>query len=142
MGDWRNRVELTLEALSRGEIDLEVFDENVEFVDPMLAEPAHSRTEVRAYVERFLTAFPDAKFTLRDCVETDDAVVLEVTFTGTHLGPAQVPAGVIPPTGQGVSIESCQIARILRGKIVHYRTYVDTMQLLAQLGLLPDPAPA
>ncbi len=114
------------------------FDEHVEYVDPGLPEPLHGVAAVRGFLESFTKAFPDAKMTIRNAIECDNSLAVEITWTGTHLGP--LPMGAIPPTGKKVQVEGCDVFKIRDGKIVHLRAYLDILTLMAQLGLMPAPA--
>lgn len=138
MGEWRKRTELAFEALNRGDldraIDLRDFDEQVEWVDPELP-VLHGVVQVRGFLESLRKAFPDFKVWIRDAIECDNAVALEITWTGTHLGP--LPMGAIPPTGKHVEVQACFVSRIKDEKIVHLRVYTDNVKLMTQLGLIP-----
>ena len=138
MGDWTKRTERAFEAFNRGDrnriIDADDFDEDVEWVDPELP-VLHGVSEIRGFLETFARAFPDAKLTIRNAIECDNAAVLEITWTGTHLGP--LPMGAIPATGKRVEVQACHVFKIRDGKIVHVRVYSDNVKLMAQLGLIP-----
>ena len=139
MGQWTRMAEKAFEAYSRGVIETDYLDENVELVDPGFPQAFRGVEGVRGYLESLLTAFPDGKLTIRNAIECDDSVAIEVTFRGTHLGP--LPIGV-PATGKTVTLENCQVATIRGGKIVHLRIYGDNVTLMSQLGLMPALAPS
>src|ERR671922_1358402 len=46
----------------------------------------------------FKRAFPDLTVTVTNQIATDDQVVSECTWRGTHSGPLATPTGEIPPT--------------------------------------------
>jgi predicted ester cyclase len=92
------------------------------------------------YNEPFVSAFPDAKVTITNQVESGNTVVSEITYTGTHTGPLPSPQGPVPPTGKRIDLPGCGIARIEAGKIVSFRGYFDQLTLMQQLGLMPEPA--
>jgi steroid delta-isomerase-like uncharacterized protein len=93
---------------------------------------------VRQQFEGFRAAFPDFRAEILDQIEEGDKVVTRKVFHGTHLGPLQG----IPPTGRAVEILVIDIARVTDGKIVEHWNCVDRLGLLAQLGVLPQPAEA
>lgn len=140
MGEWAERGKQAIEAFNRGDLSglIDFLDEHVEWVDRGLPAPLHGPAEVRAFMESFKTAFPDATMSVRDAIECGDSVVLEVTWTGTHLGP--LPMGSIPATGKRVEVDACDVVKLRDGKIVHARIYSENLQLHAQLGLMPTPA--
>ena len=59
---------------------------------------------------------------------------------GAHTGPLETPAGEVPPTGRRIEIEFSVVARARDGLLVDGREYYDSMTLLTQLGLMPEPA--
>jgi predicted ester cyclase len=42
----------------------------------------------------------------------------------------------IPATGKTISVEGCTIARMVNGKIVEERDFMDNMDFMKQLGLM------
>ena len=52
------------------------------------------------------------------------------------------PAGDIPATHRRLEGRGAQILRVSGGKIVEEYLYFDQVQVLAQLGLMPEPAAA
>lgn len=91
------------------------------------------------FFEGWLTAFPDARVAVRDLYICGDVVVEEGTFTGTHHGILQSPAGDVPPTGSKVSVDYVQTIRFHDGKQAAFSLMYDRLQLLGQLGLSPVP---
>lgn len=94
-----------------------------------------------AYGRVFATAFPDIDMQVRSAVESGDHIVVEGTFAGTHTGPLATPDGnEVPPTGKRVEFTFADAFDVQDGKISAHRVYFDQMALMAQLGLLPQPA--
>ena len=71
-----------------------------------------------------------------------DWVVQEFTFTGTHTGTLTTPDGDIPPTNRSATGRGVQIMHVENGKISQEHLYFDQVELLTQLGLMPQPATA
>ncbi len=81
-------------------------------------------------------AIPDSKATFRDALVSDNTVVLEVTWRGTHTGPLQTTAGTeIAPTGKKIEIRACQVVKVANGKARAMRQYFDMATLMQQLGV-------
>src|SRR4029450_9293857 len=62
-----------------------------------------------AYVELcqgWKQAFPDARGTIHRSVASGDTVVQEVTWTGTHEGDLETPAGAVPPSGAKIDVQA------------------------------------
>jgi predicted ester cyclase len=90
----------------------------------------------------WLAAFPDGRVEVHDVHILGDIAVEEGTFSGTHDGILQTPAGDIPPTGRAMSVEYLQVLRFREGKHASFNLVFDRLHMLEQLGLIPDPAPA
>jgi predicted ester cyclase len=136
----RELVERHYEGISTGNLTLgiSVFSDDVVTVAPGAQEPLVGRHAFREFARAFVTGFPDAKLELRNVVvETDDTIVVEGTFSGTHDGPLVSPAGEIPPTGQLIDVPFVDIFVARGDGIAEHRIYYDQLALLAQLGLAP-----
>jgi predicted ester cyclase len=94
------------------------------------------------YVMVWLRAFPDARLQVVHELVVGDSVVQEITMSGTHTGPLTTPEGDIPPTNRKTTGRGMGIQRIENGKIVEERLYFDQLEILTQLGLVPEPATA
>jgi predicted ester cyclase len=100
------------------------------------------RDELRQHTEALWAAFPDGSLSFGDQVFSEGAVATEVVFTGTHTGPMLTPAGPIPPTGKEVTLRSASILRIKGGLIASEHVYLDQLEMMMQLGLMPGAAGA
>lgn len=94
------------------------------------------------YAMGWARAFPDSRIDVHNEIATDDSVVQEFTFEGTHDDTLVGPAGEIPATHRRLAGRGVQILRIENGKISEHRLYFDQVQVLTQLGLMPEPATA
>jgi ketosteroid isomerase-like protein len=90
----------------------------------------------------WLSAFPDGHVEVHDVHFSDDVVVEEGTFSGTHNGVLHTPAGDVPPTGRAVSLDYIQVLRFRDGEHVSFNLMFDRLLMLEQLGLVPAPAAA
>jgi steroid delta-isomerase-like uncharacterized protein len=114
----------------------------VELVDELLS-PSHAMHNnhvpdscigPEAYkreVARFVTGFPDLRFTLEDVVAENDKVAVSWIISGTHRGEFRG----VPPTGKKVSIEGITINLIADGKIMDSYINWDALSLLQQFGV-------
>ena len=92
----------------------------------------------KAYLQGFLTAFPDLHFDIVKTIAEGDNVVTEWVATGTHNGPLVSPSGQrVPPTGKKVKTRGSNTFEVKNGKVTSVRVYFDMMELLGQLGVLP-----
>ena len=100
------------------------------------------RAAVTGYAMAWLSAFPDATVTATNQVTADPWVVQEFVFEGTHTATLQTPAGEIPPTGRRLTGRGAQVVRVENGGAVETQLYFDQVQVMTQLGLMPEPATA
>jgi steroid delta-isomerase-like uncharacterized protein len=92
---------------------------------------ARGPTGLVAFMNRLERGFPDFQFAVADLVATDDLVMDEVTFTGTHEG---VFNGV-PPTYRSVEIQMMAKFHVEEGKLQEHHVYFDQREFMDQLGL-------
>jgi predicted ester cyclase len=110
---------------------------NYRFEGPGAAGPLEYEQSL-AYIQGFITAFPDLHFTLKDRIADGDNVAITWTATGTHSGPMMTPNGnQIPPTGRQGVVNGCTTYKFQGGKAVSSQNYWDMASLLMQLGLMP-----
>lgn len=101
------------------------------------------REAIRERLARDLTTFPDITYTVISFFEQGDRFADEFVVTGTHTGPFPLPDRTeIPPTGKRVEIRGMEFVEVRDGKIVVDNLYYDSLAMLAQLGLVPEGAPA
>jgi steroid delta-isomerase-like uncharacterized protein len=91
--------------------------------------------EVRKFVSMYKTAFPDLNVTVEDAIVEGDKVVTRYTVRGTHQGEIEEFG---PPTGKRLALQGITIHRIADGKIVEEWERYDNLDILQQLGLVPE----
>jgi steroid delta-isomerase-like uncharacterized protein len=113
-----------------------------EFVleDVTVPEPIRNdKAAAAAYVQSWLTAFPDMHTRRINRVTGEDAVAGEVEFTGTNTGPLTMGDMVLPPTGRTVTGRGAYFVKVRDGRVVEFKVYPDAAGLMVQLGLMPQP---
>ena len=90
---------------------------------------------VKGVVSMFRSGMPDLKVVIEDMIAEGDKVATRYTLEGTHQGEL---FGV-PPTGQRLSIKSMTVERVLEGKIRDHWRVTDTLEMMQQLGVVPEP---
>lgn len=92
---------------------------------------------VRAYYSELLTSLPDLVIDVRHRHVAADAIVLEVTIRGTHLGAWR---GGLPATGRRVEFPLCGVFTFdAQDRLASERIYYDRATVLRQLGLFREP---
>ncbi|MEO7047956.1 MAG: ester cyclase [Ferruginibacter sp.] len=87
----------------------------------------------RAYYANFLTGFSNIKFTIVDVFGQGDRLVKHWNFKGKHTG---VFFG-IAPTGKDVEVDAVTLVRMKDGKIAEETDFVDNLDFMQQLGVIP-----
>ena len=85
--------------------------------------------EVMRYYEETRSAFPDQRNEVIALHHADDAVIVEFTLKGTHLGPLRG----FEPTGREFSCRMIAVFEFDAEAIVCERVYFDSATILAQL---------
>jgi steroid delta-isomerase-like uncharacterized protein len=88
---------------------------------------------VRELLQGLMTGLPDLHGGITTLRHADDAVVTEVTITGTHDGAW---AG-IPPTGRRVEVPVAAIFEFDEDRLLREKVYMDFATVLTQIGVLP-----
>lgn len=124
------------EALSRHDVESVVDMVAVDFIHN--SSTNQGRDGVRAELDYWFSAFPDASVSVEDLIADGDRVAARATTTGTHGGEFMG----TPPTGKRITVEEYDIFRIENGRIAEAWAAVDFYGMLTQLGVLPSEVPA
>jgi predicted ester cyclase len=95
-----------------------------------------------AYAMSWLNAFSDARVTVHTEIVEGDWVAQRFTFEGTHDGTLNSPAGEIPPTHRRLTGRGVQLLRVEGDAVAETHLYFDQVQVMTQLGLMPEAAEA
>lgn len=103
-------------------------------------EPWHEhhmgRDGVHAHYEGLLEAVPDLSIEVDRRYVTEEAIVLEVTIGGTHLGEWRG----LPATGRRIEFPLCAVYTFDGGdRLAGERIYYDRATVLRQLGVFHEP---
>ena len=105
--------------------------------DLSMPEPIRTKEGATAYVQAWITAFPDMSITRTNRVVGQDSVAGEVEFRGTNTGPMMMAGKEIPPTGKSVIGRGAYFARVRDGKVVEFSAHPDIAGMMMQLGFMP-----
>jgi steroid delta-isomerase-like uncharacterized protein len=114
--------------------------DDFELIDAASGDKFNGPEGARQNAERWLIPFADAKVEILNVVSSGDWAVAECVGRGTHSGPMQTPMGEVPPTGKDMELHFCSLIKVRDGRIVEGRDYYDSMTIVTQLGLMPEPA--
>lgn len=92
---------------------------------------AHGPEGLEAFIRWLDAGFPDFQITISNLLASEETVMDEVMFTGTHEGNLNG----LPPTGRSVGIRIMTKIRIEEGKVQQQRVYINQQEFADQLGL-------
>lgn len=96
-------------------------------------------THLKEVITNMRVAFPDLHFEIHQVLEDGEIVAFHSTMTGTHRGVLTLgPLQNVPPTGRRVSVRHMHFLRFVNGKATDLWHVWETLQMLQQLGLMPD----
>ena len=116
----------------------DLFADDFVINDWTVPEPIRDKDAARAYLNAWVTAFPDMQVKQTNRVVGEDAVAAEVQFTGTNSGPMVMGGMEMPPTNRTVVGRGSYIARVRNGKVVEFSSHPDAAGVMMQLGLMPQ----
>jgi predicted ester cyclase len=97
----------------------------------------------KQFLAIWVEGVPDNEITITHEYVCGSVVVQEGVFSGTHTGGLMAPSGeVIPATGRSLSAPFAEVLEVEGDRITSDRLYFDQVELLIQLGLMPDPSVA
>jgi steroid delta-isomerase-like uncharacterized protein len=90
----------------------------------------------KAFNVNLFQGFPDIEHKIEDVISEGDKVMYRTTLQGTHTGKFLG----IPPTGKSAKLNSFTLLRLKNGKIVERWYECNLLELMKQLGLMPNAA--
>jgi steroid delta-isomerase-like uncharacterized protein len=93
---------------------------------------------VREWTRQLRLAFPDYRATVTHVVGEGDTVAGRITCRGTHLGTFMG----IPASGNVIEWTESHFGRMENGKLAEHWTDLNQVELLTQMGVMPNPAEA
>lgn len=94
--------------------------------------------DLREFVETMKDGFPDLSMEIEEQVADGDTVVNRWIMRGTHDGEFMG----VEPTGRSIEMSGIGIFHLDDGKVAEAFTIPDTITMMRQLGLVPEPARA
>ena len=112
------------------------FTEDGTFTDMSIGVTWKGPVELPEQVENYARAFPDMHRELYQLYVSGNVVVVQLALQGTHLGPLNMPAGTLPPTGKQMDAPCCDVFELADGKIKRFDCYPEGSVILTQLGVI------
>ena len=96
---------------------------------------AEGRAQILELFQGWKQTMPDAVGTVTSALASGTEVVLEVTWKGTMTGPW----GDTPPTGRQQQTRGALFLSFSGEAVSESRQYFDSLALLQELGVMPEP---
>jgi hypothetical protein len=97
-------------------------------------------SEAMGLAERLFTIAGSSDIAARQrLIHPDCEIVMSGSWIATHTGPFVTPHGHIPATGRTINTRLCLVCRVRDGQAVSIHGYWDQLEMLEQLGLVPEP---
>ncbi len=85
-------------------------------------------------------SFPDSHISSELLVAEGDTVADEFTYSGTNTGPIAMPDGSTgPATGRHIEMRGMQLMKMRDGKVVRHDIFLDTGDMMVQMGWQQPP---
>jgi steroid delta-isomerase-like uncharacterized protein len=138
--DIEKRIRDYFESWSSHDVDkvASFFVDDLVYEDVPIRWVQRGKDEFRANWGAFFDACPDFNIELKALVASGDRVATEWVMTGKLTKDLHG----LPATGKGFSIRGASISELRGDKISQNRDYWDSMELLRQVGLMPETASA
>jgi steroid delta-isomerase-like uncharacterized protein len=120
----------------------ELVSEDLEFVDHAMGVTLQGADAFIEYARTWATAFSDIRLEVRGVVADDRHAAGEFVGRGTHDGTLPTPNGDVPATGRTIEAPFTWFCDVADGKLARVGDYYNAMTIMAQLGLMPEPAEA
>jgi steroid delta-isomerase-like uncharacterized protein len=130
-----------VDAWNRGDADgvVATVGDDIEHYDAGISQQIHGKAEMRAYVQGYMSAFPDLHVAIKSTTCEGDCLVQEWLATGTHDGELMGMA----PTHKHVEFRGCAVGEVGDDGLEHRSAqYWEAMSLMQQLGMTPAAAGA
>jgi ketosteroid isomerase-like protein len=112
--------------------------------EAVLVDPLAGEVTGDAVIEvfrSFADAFSEPGFEPIAGHESGNVAVDEGYLIGVNTGQLPLPSGdAAAPTGRSIRVRSCDVMTVEDGKVVRHNFYYDQLELLTQLGLVPERA--
>lgn len=139
MGEARQVFDRFTAAMTRGDIDevTTLYAENAVVLSP--EGELRGRKEIVEYLRPFTEGLSDFRWEPLHSHEDGNTALDEGWIRGVHTGPLPGPDGQpVAATGKSIRIRECDAVTVEGGLITSHRFYYDQVELLGQLGLMPD----
>ena len=125
-----------IEAFNAHDLDAEPWAADAQMVAPGAS--VGGRDEVLGFLSVFHEAFPNGRLEVKQLLADGPAAAAEGRFVGTHDGVLRTPNGDVAPTGKAVEFRWAAVYETNGEELKSEHLFFDQMELLGQLGLLPE----
>jgi steroid delta-isomerase-like uncharacterized protein len=120
----------------------ELVSDDLEFTDYAMGVTLQGGDAFIGYARSWANAFSDMQLEVGGVVADDRHAAAEFVGRGTHDGTLPTPNGDVPATGRTIDAPFTWFCDVADGKLTRVGDYYNAMTIMAQLGLMPEPAEA
>ncbi|MGH9154412.1 MAG: ester cyclase [Acidimicrobiales bacterium] len=97
------------------------------------------REQIAEFFAAWFDPFSDLAVEATTKAEWDNTTLDEWTLRCTHTGQLAMPTGEsVPATGTRITVRGADVCTVEGGLVTEHRMYYDQVEVLGQLGLLPE----
>ncbi len=97
------------------------------------------REQIAEFFAAWFDPFSELAVEATTKTEWDNTTLDEWTLRCTHTGPLAMPTGEnVPATGKRITVRGADVCKVEAGLVTEHRMYYDQVEVLGQLGLLPE----
>lgn len=139
MSEARVTADRVTEAVAREDLDAVIACYGA---DALLVAPEGTfkgRDQIREFFAAWFEPFSELDVEVRTKAEWSNQALDEWSLSCTHTAPLQMPTGeAVPATGRRVTVRGADICTVEQGLVVEHHLYYDQLEVLGQLGLVPE----
>jgi predicted ester cyclase len=136
MAGSRDIITRHIEAFNAHDQDAEPWAADAQMVAPGAS--VSGRDEVLGFLSVLQEAFPSGRLEVKQLLAEGPAAAVEGSVAGTHDGVLHTPNGDVEPTGKPVEFRWAAVYEVDGEELKSEHLFFDQMDLLGQLGLLPE----
>ncbi len=119
---------------------IELCDDGINWNISGTSQTLKGKNEVRDFFNNWKTGFPDVNLKIKNQFVSEDQILVEYEFNGTHNGSFRLSPDmpVLSATHKKVTTYGCYVAKFKNKKVIELNNYPDRLSLVSQLGVLSE----
>jgi ketosteroid isomerase-like protein len=132
-------VKAAYDASAKGDMKAwsDMLSDDVVVIDQGMPEDIKGKAAFMKMMDGFHKGFPDMKMTPTAQWGAGDYVLTELTMTGKNTG-AMPDMGIKKATNKEINVQVAELVKMENGKVTHIWWFGNGLQMMSQLGMLPE----